>query len=310
MIYHLLCFPPLQHFQHTYIHAYIHTYMQACKHAFIHTYMHACVHAYMHACLHTYIHTYMHTCIHTHIHTCCMHACIHTCTGLQSWFRIFQQLTVNVHIFFPLPGLVFISFFSSVLCLINFHHCVIVFHFLCSSIFMSSSPVILLALSLHGLYSDICCHQCWSFVIVLFLGFIIFHICTYSCPSPSILFQRDPKNPSRRSSNLQNPYINFDTTNAILHKKLQWVQEIMYAMHAVCLISCLRLATEQHCILPQKGVNGKVYLIIHELKTHSGWSRRGTAQGGERVWWVGFLTISEYFIKYIYIYIYKIIQKY
>ena len=75
-------------------------------------------------------------------------------------------------------------------------------------------------------------------------------------------------------------------------------------MHAVCLISCLRLATEQHCILPQKGVNGKVYLIIHELKTHSGWSRRGTAQGGERVWWVGFLTISEYFIKYIYIYTY------
>ena len=43
----------------------------------------------------------------------------------------------------------------------------------------------------------------------------------------------------------------------------------MYAMHAVCLISCLRLATEQHCILPQKGVNGKVYLIIHELKTHT-----------------------------------------
>ena len=43
----------------------------------------------------------------------------------------------------------------------------------------------------------------------------------------------------------------------------------MYAMHTVCFISCLRLATEQHCTLPQKGVHGKVYLIIHELKTHT-----------------------------------------
>ena len=50
-------------------------------------------------------------------------------------------------------------------------------------------------------------------------------------------------------------------------------------MHAVCLISCLRLATEQHCILPQKGVNGKVYLIIHELKTHSGRTPRFLQSG-------------------------------
>ena len=34
-------------------------------------------------------------------------------------------------------------------------------------------------------------------------------------------------------------------------------------------IPCLRLATEQHCTLPQKGLNGKVYLIIHELETHT-----------------------------------------
>ena len=192
-----------------YIHSCIQTYMQARKHASMHSHIHACmctcIHACMHACMHAYIHafihTYIHACIHTHIHTClhaCMHtyihAYIHTCTGLQSWFRIFQQLTVNVHIFFPLPGLVFISFFSSVLCLINFHHCVIVFHFLCSSIFMSSSPVILLALSLHGLYSDICCHQCWSFVIVLFLGFIIFHI--YIVAPPQVFcFKEIRKNP-------------------------------------------------------------------------------------------------------------------
>ena len=29
------------------------------------------------------------------------------------------------------------------------------------------------------------------------------------------------------------------------------------------------LATEQHCTLPQTGVDGKVYLIIPELKTHT-----------------------------------------
>ena len=43
----------------------------------------------------------------------------------------------------------------------------------------------------------------------------------------------------------------------------------MYAMHTVCFISCLRLATEQHCTLPQTGVNGNVYLIIPEIKTHT-----------------------------------------
>ena len=40
-------------------------------------------------------------------------------------------------------------------------------------------------------------------------------------------------------------------------------------MHTVCFISCLRLATEQHCTLQQTGVNGKVYLIIPEIKTHT-----------------------------------------
>ena len=34
-------------------------------------------------------------------------------------------------------------------------------------------------------------------------------------------------------------------------------------------IPCLRLATEQHCTLPKKEVNGNIYLIIQELKTHT-----------------------------------------
>ena len=45
--------------------------------------------------------------------------------------------------------------------------------------------------------------------------------------------------------------------------------EILDAMHTVCLASCLRLAMAQHCTLPQKGGNGRVYLIIHELKTQT-----------------------------------------
>ena len=68
----------------------------------------------------------------------------------------------------------------------------------------------------------------------------------------------------------------------------------------VYFISVLRLATEQHSTLPQKGgINGRVYLFYNSRAQdpHSGWSRRGTAQGGERVWWVGFLIISKYFIK-------------
>ena len=80
--------------------------------------------------------------------------------GLQSLLRIFQQLTVSVHLFFPLPGLVFICFFSSVLCLINFHHCVFVFFtFYVHPFSFCSSPVFFVALSLHGLYCDVLFHQ-------------------------------------------------------------------------------------------------------------------------------------------------------
>ena len=100
----------------------------------------------------------------------------------------------------------------------------------------------------------------------------ISYIYIYSCPFPSILFQRDPKTPSRRSSNLRCKIpISVLTLQMQFCKKIPelFMQKIMYAMHTVCFISCLRLATEQHCTLPQTGVNGKVYLIIPELKTHT-----------------------------------------
>ena len=70
----------------------------------------------------------------------------------------------------------------------------------------------------------------------------------------------DTKNPKAA---IPNPY-NLNRIPELL------VPEIMDAMHTVCLSSCLRLAMAQHCTLPQTGgVNGKVYLIIHELKTQT-----------------------------------------
>ena len=101
---------------------------------------------------------------------------------------------------------------------------------------------------------------------------------------------------------MQNPYISFDTANAILQKKLELlVQKIMYAMHTVCFVSCL------HCTLPQTGVNGKVYLIIPELKTHTLAEvdeelLRGVKGFGG---WVSLLyqNISSNINKYVYLYI-------
>ena len=163
-------------------------------------------------------------------------AAYHECSSIFSTSRI------GVHLFF-----------SSVLCLINFHHCVFVFFtFYVHPFSFCSSLVFLLALSLHGLYCDIYIYIVSSILIICNCFIFRFHhisyIYIYCCPFPSILFQRDPKTPSR---------------SELL------VQKIMYAMHTVCFISCLRLATEQHCTLPQTGVNGKVYLIIPEIKTHT-----------------------------------------
>jgi len=66
------------------------------------------------------------------------------------------------------------------------------------------------------------------------------------------------------------------------------------------------LATEQHCTLPQKGVNVKVYLIIHGLKTHTlaevdeDLLRGVKGFGG----WVSLLYQNISSNTYIYIYIY------
>ena len=277
-----------------YIHSCIQTYMQARKHASMHSHIHACMCTCMHACMHAYIHTYMHSYTHTYmlafIHTyihACMHACIHTymhtyihalvCNHGSAYFSSLPWMFIYFFHFQDWFSSVFffrsLSHQLSSLC-----HCFSLFMFIHFHVVVTCYPfgiVFTWPLFWYMLSSMLVICNCFIFR---------FHHISYiySCPSPSILFQRDPKKPSRRSSNLQNPYINFDTTNAILHKKLQWVQEIMYAMHAVCLISCLRLATEQHCILPQKGVNGKVYLIIHELKTHSGRTPRFLQSGAWR----------------------------
>ena len=47
-------------------------------------------------------------------------------------------------------------------------------------------------------------------------------------------------------------------------------------------------------------MNGKVCLIIHELKTHTLVEVvEELLRGGEGVWWVGFPTISKYVIKHM-----------
>ena len=116
---------------HSCIHTYIHASMQACIHSHIHacmcTCIHACmlayIHAYMHACLHTYIHAYMHSYTHTY-----MLACMHT---YMHWFAIMVPHISAAYrecsYIFSTSRIGFHPFFSSVLCLINFHHCVIVF---------------------------------------------------------------------------------------------------------------------------------------------------------------------------------------
>ena len=70
----------------------------------------------------------------------------------------------------------------------------------------------------------------------------------------------DTKNPKAA---IPNPY-NLNRIPELL------VPEIMDAMHTVCLSSCLRLAMHNTAPCHRRGgVNGKVYLIIHELKTQT-----------------------------------------
>ena len=91
----------------------------------------------------------------------------------------------------------------------------------------------------------------------------------------------------------------------------------MYAMHTACLISCLRPATEQQCTLPQKGVNGRVYLIIPELKTHTLAEvdeelLRGVKGlvGGVSLLYQNISSIYKYKYIYVYMYIYICIYIY
>ena len=72
----------------------------------------------------------------------------------------------------------------------------------------------------------------------------------------------------------------------------------MYAMHTV---SAPCHGTTLHPAA--KGGKWKVYLIIHELKTHTlAEVDEERSSRGKGVWWVGVLTISKYFIKYMYNY--------
>ena len=91
---------------------------------------------------------------------------------------------------------------------------------------------------------------------------------------------------------------------------LLWLgQPTRYFVSAPCHVTTLHLATKGE---EREGI----FNNSRAQDPHSAWSRRGTAQGGEGVWWVGFLTISKYLIKYIsfinikYIYIFFFIRIY
>ena len=161
--------------------------------------------------------------------------------GLQSLFRIFQHLTVGVHLFFPLPGLVFISFFLPFFVSSTFIIVSLFFRFLYSAMF-----ILFITCYPFGIVFTwpLLCYIVSSILIVCncFLfgchhaSYIYIFIC--SCPSPSsILFQRDPKTPSRRSSNLRckipKSVLTLQMPFCIQQIPELLMQEIMYAMHTV-----------------------------------------------------------------------------
>ena len=116
------------------------------------------------------------------------------------------------------------SVFSSVLCLINFHHCVFVFFtFYVHPFSFCSSPVFFVALSLHGLYCDILL----SILIICNCFTFRFHHISYIyilLPLPKYFVSKRSENSLKKiiKPAMQNPYISFDTANAILDKKNTW----------------------------------------------------------------------------------------
>ena len=116
----------------------------------------------------------------------------HISAAYRECSSIFSTSRIGVHQFF-LP-----FFVSSTFIIVS-----LFFTFYVHPFSFCSSPVFFLALSLHGLYCDILL----SILIICNCFTFRFHhisyIYIYCCPFPSILFQRDPKTPSRRSSNLR-----------------------------------------------------------------------------------------------------------
>ena len=129
------------------------------------------------------------------------------------------------------------SVFSSVLCLINFHHCVFVFHFLCSSIF-----ILFITCFLFGIVFT------WSLLWYIVSSILIicncftfrFHHISYIyilLPLPKYFVSKRSENSLKKiiKPAMQNPYISFDTANAILQKNT-WT---IHAKNNVCYAYCV-----------------------------------------------------------------------
>ena len=146
------------------------------------------------------------------------------------------------------------------------------------------------------------------------------HISCIYLPLPKYFVSKRSENSLKKiiKPAMQNPYISFDTANAILDKK---IPELVSAGNNVCYADCVSYFVSALChgtTVHPATKGGKWEGLFNNSRAqdpHSGWSRRGTAQGGERVGGWGFVTISKYFIDIniyicIYVYIYICIYMY
>ena len=203
----------------------------------------------------------------------------------------------------------FHHFVSSVLCLINLSLC----H--CFSLYMFIPFYFVITCYPFGIVFTwpLLWYICSSILIICNCFIFRFHhiSCIY-LPLPKYFVSKRSENSLKKiiKPAMQNPYISFDTANAILDKK---IPELVSAGNNVCYAYCVSYFVSAPChgtTVHPATKGGKWEGLFNNSRAqdpHSGWSRRGTAQGGERVGGWGFVTISKYFIDiniYIYMYMY------
>ena len=184
----------------------------------------------------------------------------HISAAYRGCSSIFSTSRIGVH-----------QFFSSVLCLINFHHCVFVFfHFLCSSIFILFITCFLFgivftwSLLWYIVSSILIICNCFIFrfhhISYIYI-YVYIYIYEILLPLPKYFVSKRSENSLKKiiKPAMQNPYISFYTANAILQKK-NWTihaKNCMYAMHTVCFFLCLTLPRNNTAPCHKRGLMGR-----------------------------------------------------